>query len=85
MAAQDDGGFEGRVQRFREAADKLHEAVKQLLHQHKVSPLAAVVTLGDIIDGHTGDAVKTAGGSKYSVPYPWLREMSGGNSCVGVQ
>lgn len=47
---QDDGGTEGRVQRYREAPGKLEAAVEHWLGRRQ--ELSLILNLGDIINGN---------------------------------
>lgn len=49
MSSQEDGGTEGRTQRYREAPDKLRAALQDLRSRSRKPVL--IVHLGDIIDG----------------------------------
>ena len=55
---QDDGGCEGRVQRFREVPEKLRAALAAL--REAAPPPALVLHLGDIINGNASQAATDA-------------------------
>ena len=54
-----DSHVEGRTQRFREVPAKLEAAVADLCERAAAGKLAAVVTMGDIINGNREDAALT--------------------------
>jgi hypothetical protein len=58
LTPQDDGGCEGRVQRFREVPKKLRDALAAL--RGAAPPPALVLHLGDIINGNATQAATNA-------------------------